>query len=96
MEWHTYILRCEDGSFYVGHTCNVEKRFERHKTKAGARFTAAHVPETVEHVETYSSEQEAVHRERQLKKWSRAKKEALIRGSFEELKALSKCRHTIA
>ena len=92
MEWHTYILRCVDGSYYVGHTSDVEKRFERHKARAGAIFTAVHPPEAVAHVETFSSELEAVQRERQLKKWSRAKKEALMRGSFEELKALSKCR----
>ena len=92
MEWHTYILLCSDGSYYVGHTSNVEKRFERHRAKAGAAFTAVHVPETVEHVETFSSEQEAVQRERQLKKWSHAKKGALIRGSVEELRKLSRSR----
>jgi len=58
MGWHTYILHCSDGSYYVGHTSNVEKRFERHRAKNGAAFTAVHVPETVEHVETFSSERE--------------------------------------
>jgi len=92
VKWYVYILRCDDGSYYVGHTNNVENRFTRHKDKTGARHTAAHAPEEVLYRQEFSTEVEAMKRERQLKRWTRAKKEALIRGDLEKLQELSKSR----
>ncbi|MDD4101374.1 MAG: GIY-YIG nuclease family protein [Kiritimatiellae bacterium] len=90
MNWYTYILRCSNGSFYVGHTNSVENRFARHLQKSGARHTASYEPERIEYTEEFDSEKEAIRRERQIKKWTRAKKTALINKDFEQLKALSK------
>ena len=77
MYW-VYILRCRDASLYVGHTNDVEARVVTHNNGRGARFTAARRPVTAVHAESFETEIEAIARERQLKRWTRAKKEALI------------------
>ena len=89
MTWFVYILHCADGSFYVGHTCSVEKRFACHRAKAGARHTAMHPPDQVVYKEEFASPVEAVRRERQLKGWRRGKKEALIAGDLDALRQQS-------
>ena len=92
MKWYVYILRCSNDSFYAGHTNSVENRFARHVAKTGARHTAAYPPDDVVYTEEFSFESEAIQRERQLKRWTRAKKMALISGDLERLKGLSRSR----
>ena len=92
MKWYMYILRCSNGSYYVGHTNSVEKRFERHVQKHGAQHTCVYSPDRVEFTEEFSTEKDAINRERQIKKWTRAKKKALINGDLDQLRALSKSR----
>jgi predicted GIY-YIG superfamily endonuclease len=92
MRCFVYILRCSDGSYYIGHSSAPQRRFDRHTAGTGAQHTAVHHAEQMLYQETFSSEQEAVCRERQLKRWSRAKKEALIAGDREKLRALSRSR----
>jgi putative endonuclease len=58
----------------------------------GSSHTKRHLPEKIVYVETFESEAEAIKRERQIKKWSRAKKEALISGDMARLRELSKKR----
>ena len=85
-----YILRCSDGSYYVGHTDDLEQRLAAHASGALGGYTARRRPVTL----VFSCEQEArldaLERERQLKGWSRAKKEALIARDFERLRELSR------
>jgi predicted GIY-YIG superfamily endonuclease len=90
MEWYVYILRCSDDSFYVGHTDSVERRFVRHTSATGAKHTATHKPERIEYEEALPSKLDAIRRERQIKRWSREKKQALIDGDIQRLKALSR------
>ncbi len=85
-----YILKCSDGSYYVGSTTNLENRIKAHNQGEGATHTAKRRPVRLVYNEEFSSFDDAVKRERQVKKWSRAKKEALIRGEKEKLKKLSK------
>jgi predicted GIY-YIG superfamily endonuclease len=87
-----YILRCFDGSYYVGHARDVEARAVSHNEGNGARWTAKRLPVVLVYTERIASEAEAVARERQLKGWSRAKKEALISGDFAALKRSSRAR----
>ena len=75
-----YILRCRDGSYYVGSTHNVETRVRVHHSGQGPAFTARRIPVELVYQESFATLGEAVRRERQLKGWSRAKKEALIAG----------------
>ena len=88
-----YILKCANGSFYVGSAQDLEDRLKRHNSGNGAVFTVLRRPVKLVYQEPCKSLDEAVNRERQIKKWSRAKKEALINGEFESLKKLSKSRN---
>jgi predicted GIY-YIG superfamily endonuclease len=90
MKWYVYVLKCRDGSYYVGHTSDLRKRFRCHKSGTGARHTAHHEPDEIIYTETFENPEAAVARERQLKRWSRAKKESLVRGDFQRLHELSR------
>jgi predicted GIY-YIG superfamily endonuclease len=89
MPFWLYILRCSDGSYYVGHTDNVTARVAVHNAGRGASYTAARLPVAAVYTEGFNTRQEAVARERQLKRWSRAKKRALIEGDQKRLRELS-------
>jgi len=84
---HVYILRCADGSYYVGSTEDLQNA---HNTGQGAKYTFLRRPVQLVYSESYDSLVEAVVRERQLKRWSHAKKHALIVGDTVRLKQLSK------
>ena len=94
MTWYVYILLCADNTLYVGHTHDLQSRFHAHQTARGARHTAKHGPVRLIYSEDHSSEQAATFRERQLKRWTRAKKLALINGDDGQLRALSKSRES--
>ena len=85
----TYMLRCSDGSYYVGHTDDLPKRIAEHQHGQGCAWTRARLP--VEHVwsQEFSTREEAKSAEQQIKRWSRAKKQALIGGDFDLLKLLA-------
>jgi len=87
-----YILRCSDGTFYIGQTANLEARVIHHNNGLGSSYTARRLPVTLVHSETLPTHAAARARERQLKRWSAEKKAALIAGDRATLKALSKRR----
>ena len=87
MAHHVYILRCADNSLYVGSAQDPDARLKAHNDGRGAAYTSKHRP-----VHLVYSEAEAVKRERQLKRWSREKKEALVAGDLVRLHQLSKRR----
>ncbi len=87
-----YILRCCDGSFYVGRSEDVEKRVAAHNDGRGAAWTARRRPVSLVYREPCATEAAAVNRERQIKRWTRAKKQALVEGNLSRLKELSKSR----
>ena len=89
MTAYTYILQCANGKYYVGSTTNLEARLNEHQAGLGGKFTSTHLPVKLVYFEEYSSIHMAFSRERQLHGWSRAKKEALIRGDYEALRPLS-------
>jgi len=84
-----YILRCAEGTYYVGSTADVPARVEAHNAGRGPRFTACRRPVTLVHSEPMATMNQASRREMQIKKWSRAKKEALIAGKMDRLHELS-------
>lgn len=75
---YTYILQCGDGSYYTGWTNNLEKRIEDHNAGRGAKYTKSHLPVKLVYYETFLTKEEAMRREYQIKKLSRAEKEKLI------------------
>ena len=89
---YIYILRCENDELYVGSTNDINDRVVRHKSGRGAVYTKHHKPEELIYTEEYETYQEAFKRERQIKGWSRAKKEALVAGDIEKLKQFSKSK----
>jgi putative endonuclease len=81
-----YILRCSDDSLYIGESDDVPTRVSRHNDGRGSTFTASRRPVRLVYTEVHESREEALARERQLKRWTRAKKEALIAGDRLALK----------
>jgi len=94
-QFHMYILRCADGSYYVGSTSDVDARVELHNDGGGPSFTARRLPVTLVYTEPFNTMTEAREREVQIKKWSRAKKEALVVDDLMKLHRLSRCRSKI-
>ena len=92
MPYHTYILRCADDSFYVGHCRDLSARAHRHNLATAAKFTASRRPVILVWHEDFQDEASAVARERQIKRWTRRKKEALIAGDLPRLHALARSR----
>lgn len=89
---YTYILQCANGEYYVGSTENFEQRLQEHYSHRGGRYTKLNQPVKLVYKEEYPTYEEAFKRERQLHKWSHAKKEALINGDIDKLKELSKSK----
>jgi putative endonuclease len=86
-----YILRCVDGKYYTGVTNDLDRRLLEHNEGANPKcFTFERRPVELVYEEHLNDIKEAIAREKQLKGWTRKKKEALIRQDFEELKKLSK------
>ena len=90
---YVYIVRPSDGSYYVGHTRALDERLQAHNQGKAARYTFSRRPVTLVYSKAAESERGAVRREVQIKKWTRAKKEALIDEGTERLKSLSKSGH---
>jgi len=87
--WNVYILFCDQKTYYVGLTGNLEQRLLSHKTNQNLA-TKEFFDIKLVYKEEFSSRKDAERREKQLKKWTFAKKKTLIEGNFEKLKQLSK------
>ena len=88
MAW-TYILRCADGSYYVGSTTDLEQRLLAHNAGRGARYTQRRRPVEVVWSGEFESIAEAFAFEKRVQGWSRRKREALIAGDMDVLPLLS-------
>ena len=88
-----YMVLCDDGSYYVGITHDVEKRVWQHNegTDTGS-YTFMRRPVTLAHAMEFTEVDRAISWEKQIKRWSRKKKAALARGDFQELKRLARSR----
>ncbi|MCA6365395.1 MAG: GIY-YIG nuclease family protein [Bacteroidetes bacterium] len=92
MKGYMYILKCSDGSYYVGSTTNLELRLQQHQRGEGAKHTKKRLPVELVYFEEYDRIDVAFYREKQVQGWRREKKEALINGDFGLLPELSR-RH---
>ncbi|MBH0189764.1 MAG: GIY-YIG nuclease family protein [Nitrospira sp.] len=90
--YYVYILRCSDDSFYVGSTEHLQARVYAHNSGRGATYTFKRRPVRLMYAEGFETETQAIKRERQLKRWSAAKKQSLVNGDIETLRRLSKRR----
>lgn len=88
MLFHVYILRCNDGSYYTGHTDNLEKRLSEHRMSKYDGYTSTRLPVELVFQQGFHSRYEAMAAEIKLKTWNRKKKEALIRDGWDGIIAL--------
>jgi len=88
-----YILRRQSGALYIGATKDIEKRYAKHRAGAASRTTSLDPPISLVYSEEHDSFPKARQREAQVKRWSRAKKEALVTGDKDKLRGLSKSRN---
>jgi predicted GIY-YIG superfamily endonuclease len=88
--FYVYMLKCSDNSYYIGHTDSIEERISAHKMGIGCSYTACRLPIEVVFVHEFGERVEAIKAEHQMKKWSRAKKEALVKGDYNTLQALAR------
>ncbi|MGC3977582.1 MAG: GIY-YIG nuclease family protein [Paludibacteraceae bacterium] len=93
---YMYILKCSNGMYYTGSTVNLERRLQQHQNGEGSNFTGKHLPVTLVYYEEFSRISDAFYREKQIQKWSRKKKEALIRGEIDLLHELASCKNISA
>ena len=87
-----YILRLRSGTIYPGATKNLEERYKAHIAGKACRTTKLDPPMKLVYSESYPTFSEARKREAQIKRWTRAKKEALVAGDMNKLRQLSKSR----
>jgi putative endonuclease len=92
MAFYAYLLRCNDGSYYAGHTDDIELRMAQHQTGALGGYTAKRRPVALVWSDSFMSRDDAFSAERKLKGWGRAKKEALIAGDWDLIRVLESNR----
>jgi putative endonuclease len=90
MSFWIYILRCADNSYYTGHTDNLEQRIGEHQIGLCGGYTTSRLPVELVFSQECSTRIEALTAERQIKGWSRKKKEAMMSGDWAEVSRLAK------
>lgn len=93
MKRSCYILLCGDGSYYTGSTHNLQQRQQEHMSGNGTLWSSFAQPVELVYHEDFDSHEDAVKREKEIKGWSRKKKETLIKGDIETLVKASKSCH---
>ena len=88
-----YILKCRDGKFYTGHTDDLDRRVAKHRQGGYCEFTSRRLPVSLEWAQDFPSRAEALEAELRIKKWSRAKKNALIAGDWADLSYFARPPH---
>jgi len=93
MAW-TYIIECADGTFYCGSTTNLERRVSQHNLGEGATYTRIRRRRSVRlaWAAEFDRIEDAFLYEKRIRKWSRAKRIALIEGRYDDLRALARGR----
>lgn len=76
---YTYILKCNDGTYYTGWTNNLEKRLKDHNDGNGAKYTKPRRPVELIYYEVFETKEEAMRREYAIKRLTRAEKEILMK-----------------
>jgi putative endonuclease len=91
MDAFVYILRCADGSYYVGSARgDLARRVAQHQTGYFGGYTASRRPVDLVYHQMFQRITDAIAAERQIKGWSRAKKQALIRGDWDRVSWMAK------
>jgi putative endonuclease len=90
--YYVYILKCSDNSYYTGVTNNIDRRFAEHQSGYNPEsYTFSRRPLELVFSEYFTNPRQAIAFEKQVKGWSRAKKEDLIAGDWKRIVELAKC-----
>ena len=89
MSFWVYILKCSDGSYYTGHTDDLRRRIAEQESGFSGDYTSTRLPVRLVFTQELPSRIEALASEQQIKGWNRKKKEAMIRGDWEEVSRLA-------
>ena len=93
-KYYVYILECSNHSYYTGVTNNIERRINEHQHGLNLKaFTFNKRTVKLVYVEEFAYIKSAIAFEKQVKGWSRKKKEALIKRDFVKLKELAQCKN---
>ena len=90
LHFYVYILKCSDGSYYTGHTDDLEKRYAEHCANTYECYTSTRLPVELVFSQEFASRGEALEAEQQIKPWNRRKKEILINKGWEGFMELRK------
>jgi putative endonuclease len=92
--YYVYLLKCSDDSYYTGVTNNLERRVAEHQEGENSKaYTFKRRPVVLVFFETFIDINEAIEFEKQVKGWTRKKKEALIEQNWEKMHELAKCQN---
>ena len=90
-QYFVYILLCRDNSYYTGITSNLKQRIEEHQSgKYSDSYTYKRRPVKLEFYHSFNEVNDAILFEKRIKKWSKAKKVALINSEYHKLPNLAK------
>ena len=89
-DYFVYIVECKEGSYYTGVTSDLERRINEHNSGIFKGYTSSRLPVKLVYSNRFTDINEAINAEKQIKGWSRAKKEAIIIGDYDLLKLLSR------
>lgn len=78
--WHLYLLRLSDDSLYCGITKDLKRRLKEHRRGRGSKYVKGRLPFELVYLEDHGSRSEAMRREREVKSWSKDRKEELVNG----------------
>jgi putative endonuclease len=93
-QYHVYILKCSDGSYYTGITNNIERRLIEHQSGENPTcYTFKRRPWELVFNEVFNDVNQAIAFEKQVKGWRREKKEAIINGKWDLLPELAKAKN---
>ncbi|WP_316832741.1 GIY-YIG nuclease family protein [Pedobacter aquatilis] len=93
--YHVYILKCSDDSYYTGVTNDIERRFKEHINGENKTcYTFNKRPLSLVFCDDFMDINQAIAFEKQIKGWSRKKKEAIIANNWEKLKELASCKNS--
>ena len=96
MAFWMYILHCADGSYYTGHTDNLDKRIQEHHAGAiPSCYTFKQRPLFLVFSQDFPTREEALASEQQIKGWSRKKKEAMMKGDWAEVSRLAQSARAV-
>jgi putative endonuclease len=92
--YYVYILKCSDNTYYTGITNDIERRLAEHQSGYNPdSYTFSRRPVELVYGEYFTDPKQAIDFEKQVKRWSRLKKEALINEDWDSLKFLSACKN---